>query len=129
MFWKTVGPKTPGSAVACSVSHDLHNLWVIGNDDAAMALAINEIAAMGGGWALVNDGVITARVRFEIGGLMSARPPHEVAAELNNLYAAADEMEWIGEPGLLRRHDLRFPHLHTPGNGAWWRHSRAPRRD
>ena len=108
MFWKTVGPKTPGSAVACSVSHDLHNLWVIGNDDAAMALAINEIAAMGGGWALVNDGVITARVRFEIGGLMSARPPHEVAAELNNLYAAADEMEWIGEPGLLRRMIFAF---------------------
>ncbi len=103
MFWRTVGPKTPRSALACSVSHDLHNLWVIGNDDDAMALAVNELAAMGGGWVLVREGVITARVRFEIGGLMSARPPHEVAAELNNLYAAADEMEWIGEPGLPRR--------------------------
>ncbi len=108
MFWKTVGPKTPRSAVACSVAHDLHNLWVIGNDDAAMALAVNDLAAMGGGWSLVREGAVVARVRFEIGGLMSARPPREVAGELNGLYAAADEMEWFGEPGLPRRMIFAF---------------------
>ena len=108
MFWKAVGPKTPRSALTCSVAHDLHNPWVIGNDDAAMALAVNELAKMGGGWVLVKGGQVIAKVRFEIGGLMSARPPQEVADELNELFAAADTMEWIGQPGLPRRMIFAF---------------------
>lgn len=102
MFWKDVGPVTPRSALTCSVAHDMHNIWVIGNDDAAMALAVNKLAEMGGGWVLVRDGEVAATVPFEIGGLMSARPPQEVANDINNLYAVADKMEWIGEPGLPR---------------------------
>ena len=33
MFWKNVGPITPRSAVASSQMHDIHNIWVLGNDD------------------------------------------------------------------------------------------------
>lgn len=102
MFWTGLGPKTPDSALACSVSHDLHNIIVVGTSDAAMATAVNAVAAQDGGWALVKGGEVIATVRFEIGGLMSSRPPLEVAAELEKLYAAADTMEWIGAPGLPR---------------------------
>ncbi|MEM1223083.1 MAG: adenine deaminase C-terminal domain-containing protein [Verrucomicrobiota bacterium] len=100
MFWSGVGPATPNSAVACSVSHDLHNVWVLGSSDEAMAKAVNAVAELGGGWALVNDGEVVATVRYEIGGLMSQRTAEEVAAELEYLYAKADAMEWIGMPGL-----------------------------
>ena len=108
MFWKSVGPKTPRSALTCSVAHDLHNVWVIGNDDQAMANAVNKLVEMGGGWVLVRDRQVAATVRFEIGGLMSARPPQEVADELNNLFAVADTMEWIGQPGLPKRMIFAF---------------------
>lgn len=109
MFWRNVGPKTPGSALASSQSHDLHNIWVAGNDDAAMALAVNTIAGMHGGWALVSEGKVVAKVQLDIGGLMTARPVTEVAADMEHLHQAADAMDWINNPGLPDR--MRFAFL------------------
>lgn len=109
MFWRKVGPKTPGSALASSQSHDLHNIWVAGNDDAAMALAVNTIAELHGGWALVSGGKLVAKVRLDVGGLMTSRPVDEVAAEMEALHEAADAMDWIGAPGLPDR--MRFAFL------------------
>jgi adenine deaminase len=109
MFWQNVGPRTLGSALASSQSHDLHNIWTIGNDDAAMALAANTIAEMGGGWVLVSGGEVIAKVRLDIAGLMTARPVQEVAAEMEKLHLAADAMEWIAAPGLPER--MRFAFL------------------
>ena len=108
MFWRGVGLRTPNSAVACSVAHDLHNIWTTGSSDEAMARAVNGLAETGGGWCLVREGEIVARVRYEIGGLMSQRPVEEVAAELNHLYTQADQMEWIGRPGLPRHMIFAF---------------------
>lgn len=108
MFWRGVGLRTPNSAVACSVAHDLHNIWTIGSSDEAMAIAVNDLAETGGGWCLVRDGEIVARVRYEIGGLMSQRPAEEVAGELDHLYSEADKMEWIGRPGLPRHMIFAF---------------------
>jgi len=109
MFWRNVGPITPGSALASSQSHDLHNVWVIGNDDAAMALAVNTVGEMQGGWALVREGEVVATVTLEIAGLVSQRSVKEVGAEVEALFAAADAMDWIGSPGLPER--MRFAFL------------------
>ncbi len=109
MFWRKTGPKTPGSALASSQSHDLHNIWVVGNDDAAMAAAVNTIRDMQGGWVLVGHGQVLAKVRLEVGGLMTPRPVKEVAAELEALHSAADSLDWINAPGLPDR--LRFAFL------------------
>ena len=109
MIWQNVGPKTPGSALASSQSHDLHNIWTMGNDDYAMALAANTVANMGGGWALVNDGKVVATVRLDVGGLMTARPVNEVAAEMEKLHHQADKMAWINANGLPER--MRFAFL------------------
>jgi len=109
MFWRKVGPVTPGSALASSQSHDLHNIWVVGNDDDAMALAVNTVAGMEGGWALVADGRVVATVRREIAGLMSQRPVAEGAKEVEAMFAAADAMRWIEHPGLPDR--MRFAFL------------------
>jgi adenine deaminase len=103
MFWKNVGPKTQNSALSCSVAHDLHNVWVIGNNDDAMALAVNTLSDMHGGWVLVNNGQVVAQVRLEIGGLMSARPADEVGADLEHLWAEGDKMEWFNQPGIPKR--------------------------
>jgi adenine deaminase len=103
MFWKNVGPKEPDSALACSIAHDLHNVWVVGSSDPAMALAVNELAKMQGGWVLVRKGNVVAKVRLEVGGLMSARPAAPVAAEYEHLWAEGDKMEWYGAPGIPKR--------------------------
>lgn len=109
MFWRNVGPLNERSALASSQMHDIHNIWVLGNDDAAMALAANTVADMQGGWALVNEGRVVATVSLDIAGLMTARPVAEVAEEVEALQAAADQMSWIGGGGLPER--MRFAFL------------------
>ncbi|MEM1112499.1 MAG: adenine deaminase C-terminal domain-containing protein [Pseudomonadota bacterium] len=109
MFWRGVGPATPDSALASSQMHDIHNIWSVGNSDTAMAMASNAVADMGGGWALVSGGEIVATVSLDIAGLMTARPVAEVAAEVEHMMNAADEMQWIGAPGLPDR--MRFAFL------------------
>ena len=109
MFWRNVGPITPNSALASSQMHDIHNIWVLGNDDGAMAMAANAVADMQGGWALVSNGELVSTVSLDIAGLMTARPVKEVASEVEALNAAADEMDWIGGGGLPER--MRFAFL------------------
>lgn len=58
-------------AIAASVSHDSHNLIVIGANDADMAVAANRIRRIGGGSVVVRDGEVLAELALPIAGLMS----------------------------------------------------------
>lgn len=109
MFWLGCGPRTAETALACSVAHDKHNIWVVGSSDAAMALAVNTLREQQGGWALVRDGRVLATVRYEIGGLMSCRPPEDLDAEMQALYAAAEGIDWMYEPTFHPRWFPGFP--------------------
>ena len=109
MFWRGCGPRTADTALGCSVAHDQHNVWVVGSSDAAMALAANQIAGQGGGWALVRDGALLASVVYEIGGLMTARPAEALDAEMQALYAAAAAIEWMHEPSFQDNWPAGFP--------------------
>ncbi len=109
MFWLGTGPKTPETALACSMGHDKHNIWVVGSSDAAMAKAVNALRETQGGWALVCEGELAATVRYEVGGLMTCRPPAELDAEMQALYAAAEGIEWMYEPTFSPRWWPGFP--------------------
>jgi adenine deaminase len=99
MFWKDVGFKTPDSALCCSIAHDNHQAWVTGSSDDAMAVAINAMAEIDGGYVLVNQGKVVAKLRLEIGGLMTARTAEEFAADLLAMRAEMNKMEWLEKPG------------------------------
>ena len=109
MFWLGCGPKTPDTAVGCTVAHDSHNLWVVGSSDAAMALVANRIAENQGGWALASGGAILAEVRYEVGGLMTCRTAETLDAEMQALTRAADTIEWLYEPTFSPRWFPGFP--------------------
>jgi len=109
MFWKGCGPRTPDTALACSVAHDKHNIWVVGSSDAAMAKAVNALVAQQGGWALVREGELAATVRFEVGGLMSCRPAEALDAEMQALYAEGRKVDWMYEPTFRPRWYPGFP--------------------
>lgn len=82
-------------AYASSYSHDSHNLVVYGADPAEMALAANTVIEMGGGNAVVKDGRVIAKIPFPVAGLLSTRPPREVASEHRKVVDAAGEVcEW-----------------------------------
>lgn len=95
-FWKNTGPSTPKTAVCSSVAHDNHNLWVQGSDDESMAQCINRLEVNGGGWVLISEGKVVGEVVFEIGGLMSARPPRVVADELLAFWKKVEMFQWLG---------------------------------
>ncbi|MCD2173515.1 adenine deaminase [Rhizobium sp. C4] len=109
MFWLGTGPSTPDCALACSMGHDKHNIWAVGSSDAAMALAVNTIAGMQGGWALVDRGKVTATVRYEVGGLMTCRPPEALHEEMQALYKAGEAIDWMYEPTFSPRWWPGFP--------------------
>jgi adenine deaminase len=70
------------TAFASTVSHDCHNLQVIGTDDAAMALAANELVRVGGGHCVVVDGKVEAIMPMPLGGLMSLEPVDVASKQL-----------------------------------------------
>jgi adenine deaminase len=60
-----------GGAIAMTISHDSHNLVVLGDDDRDMAVAAKAVKAIGGGVVLVKDHSVSKTLRLEIGGLMT----------------------------------------------------------
>jgi adenine deaminase len=76
-------------AIASSVGHDSHNITVVGADDADMALAVNRLIELGGGFAVADGGAITAELALPIAGLMSLEPFETVAHDLHKLREAA----------------------------------------
>ncbi len=91
------------------MGHDSHNIWVTGSSDTAMALAVNTLRDMQGGWALVRHGTVTARVHYEIGGLMTCRPAEALRDEMDTLYAEAARIDWMYEPTFSPRWWPGFP--------------------
>ena len=79
-------------ALAISVGHDCHNLIVVGDDDGAMALAVNRLIELQGGAVAVADGAVRAELALPIAGLISDRPFEEVETRLKALRAASRAM-------------------------------------
>lgn len=82
-----------GGAMGLTVSHDSHNLIILGDDNAAMAEVANALSKCGGGMALCDKstGKVTA-VPLEIGGLMTAENPEKFIKLSSALYESAYAM-------------------------------------
>ncbi|MDQ4061301.1 MAG: amidohydrolase family protein, partial [Pseudomonadota bacterium] len=76
-------------AIASSVGHDSHNITVVGADDADMALAVNRLIELKGGFVVVAGGQVKAELALPVAGLMSDRSFEEIRAALRPLRAAA----------------------------------------
>ncbi len=84
-------------AYATSYAHDSHNLVVYGGDPHEMALAANQVIAMGGGCAVVHGGKVAASMAFPVAGLLSAKHPAEVVREHRAIVEAAGTVvQWEG---------------------------------
>ncbi len=91
----TDGWGEPRGAVATTVSHDSHNLLVLGRDPADMQAAANALIEAGGGMAVAEGGRVTALLPLPIAGLLAETPPEETARNFARLRAAADRVvEW-----------------------------------
>ena len=79
----------PKGALASSVGHDSHNVIVVGDSDGDMALAVNRLIAMQGGFVAVREGEIKADLPLPLAGLMSDLSFGEVCDRLSVLRRAA----------------------------------------
>lgn len=58
-------------AIALTVSHDSHNIIVLGDDSGDMLAAVNELKRIGGGMVIVENGKVADSLPLEIAGLIS----------------------------------------------------------
>jgi adenine deaminase len=61
-------------AVATSISHDSHNIIVVGTNEEDMAAAVNRVVALNGGIVITDGGEVKAEVPLAIAGIMSDEP-------------------------------------------------------
>ena len=79
-------------ALAQTVSHDAHNLLVMGDNDEDMALAARTLVACGGGEVAVADGQVLALVELPVCGLMSTERVEVVAEKVAGARRAWEQM-------------------------------------
>ena len=79
-------------ALAQTVSHDAHNLLVMGDNDEDMALAARTLAECGGGEVAVADGEVLALVELPVCGLMSTERVEVVAEKVGRAREAWERM-------------------------------------
>ncbi len=81
-----------GGAIASSVSHDSHNIIVIGDNDEDMAIAVNEIRKVQGGYTVVSGGKVFDTLPLPILGLMSDAGFTAVEEKLQKMKKKAMEL-------------------------------------
>ena len=81
-----------GGAIASSVSHDSHNIIVVGDNDHDMALAVKEMIRTQGGYTLVCNGEIYGTLPLPVMGLMSDAGYESVNEALARMIPKAHEM-------------------------------------
>ncbi|WP_456115308.1 adenine deaminase [Skermanella mucosa] len=79
-------------ALASSVGHDSHNVIVVGADDTDMAVAVNRLIELQGGFVAVLDGKVVGELALTLAGLISDRTFEEVEHLLTALRAAVRGM-------------------------------------
>lgn len=79
-------------AIASSYAHDSHNIVVVGASWTDMALAVNKVVDMQGGYAVAVDGRVEAEVKLEVAGLMSYDAPLKVAEAFSRVQEALEHL-------------------------------------
>jgi adenine deaminase len=107
-------------ALASTVSHDAHNLVVIGTSDRDIAFAVERLAELGGGIVAVDELRVVAECPLPIAGLLSDARLDDVIAQSRACNDAAHELGWSGATPFLTMSFLGLsviPHLKITDRG------------
>ena len=113
-------------ALASSVGHDSHNICVVGAGDEDMAIAVNRLLALGGGFVAVQGGRVLAELALPFAGLMSLDSFETVG---QNLYALRAAVRGYGLSAVraLPAFGLSAPPRHSPlEDHRFWAGGRGP---
>ena len=126
-------------AVATSISHDSHNIIVVGTNEEDMAFAANRIVQQHGGITVVENGQVKGELLLAIAGIMSDDTLINVNRDLENAKKAAYDPELHGpagdpqpayhHPRRVRRHHSALRLIPAPRfAGTYIRKKRKPAR-
>ena len=79
-------------AVATTWAHDNHNVMVMGRNVEDMALAVNKLIDFNGGYIVVKDNNVLAKLELPIGGIVSDEPIEVVGEKLGKVRSAMKEL-------------------------------------
>lgn len=96
-------------AIASTVSHDSHNICVVGVSDSDIALAANRLGEIEGGFVVVRDGKVLAEMALPIAGLMSDQSYENVRENLRQLRHAAEALGSALEEPFLQLAFIALP--------------------
>ncbi|MCD8205792.1 MAG: adenine deaminase [Clostridia bacterium] len=82
-----------GGAMGITIAHDSHNIILLGDDNASMARAVEELKTIGGGMVIVDSAENrTYSLPLDIGGLMSSKAAESLQRESKALIERAYSM-------------------------------------
>lgn len=85
------GFKLKNGAIALTISHDSHNIIVIGDNDRDICVAINEVGRVSGGISICSGGEVVETLELPIAGLMSDESMEDVNEKLKTMLKIAYE--------------------------------------
>jgi adenine deaminase len=88
-------------ALASTVSHDAHNIIVVGMNDEDMASAVARLGELGGGIVVLDGGDVKAELPLPVAGLLADAPLAEVIEKSLACNDAARELGWSGATPFL----------------------------
>ncbi|MFN3969894.1 MAG: adenine deaminase [Gemmobacter sp.] len=96
-------------AIASTVCHDHHNIAVVGANGADMAVAVNRLGQIEGGFVVVAGGEVLAELALPVAGLMSLEPFEVVREGLVALRSAARSLGVVLDEPFLQLAFLCLP--------------------
>ncbi|EMN3920650.1 adenine deaminase [Citrobacter farmeri] len=96
-------------ALAATVSHDSHNIVVIGCSADEMALAVNQVIEDGGGLCVVRNGQVQCHLPLPIAGLMSTDTADSLAGQIDALKTAGRECGTLPDEPFIQMAFLSLP--------------------
>ena len=73
-------------AIATTISHDSHNVIVLGTNSRDMKIAADSLKECHGGLVVVSGGEVLAKLELEIGGLMTNQPIETILEKMKKLH-------------------------------------------
>lgn len=83
-------------ALATSITHDSHNIIVVGADEDDMRYAVETLKHSGGGIVSVCDLNVQAQLELEVGGLMTHAPVDQILVKLEELHESLHHLGFTG---------------------------------
>ncbi|OWZ83172.1 adenine deaminase [Natranaerobius trueperi] len=91
-FGLITGDTISKGSIATTYAHDHHNLMVIGANIKDMLVAANTLINMNGGYCVVDNEQVLAKLSLPVAGILSEAPAKKVSDDLNKVREAMTEL-------------------------------------